>query len=174
MTKEDFFNTVKKFDAKQGHYELTIAFDKALPNSRYEAIMKYPNVAIAFYDWAIQRGERVFVYEDVFKNKNRWHNMAHFVFPDYNIVLRIYNKNKKDAIGKYIKSVNTVGYFMYIGEEDTLMSLIERFNKLVEYYKERPKKGFYGKIIKPKRARIKVGTEKSYIKCERVAKKFLQ
>lgn len=167
MTKQEFLQEVLLRDKRQGNFALTKEIEKKLPNLRKEKILEYTDVAISFYEWAISRGEKVYVFEDIFKNGNKVHPMAHFVFPEHQIVVRMYKEAKKDMVGKFAKTLHPYCFFFYIDKNDDLRAVIRKFWCVVGVHKASPRKGFVGEIIKNKRKRFAVTTNKVYEKVER-------
>lgn len=167
MTKEEFLQEVLLRDKRQGNFALTKEIEKKLPNLRKEKILEYTDVAIAFYEWAISQGEKVYVFEDIFKNSNKVHPMAHFVFPEHQLVVRMYKEQKKDMVGKFANTLRPCCFFFYIDENDDLRAVIKKFWRVVSIHKSSPRKGFVGEIIKNKRKRFVVAANKVYEKVER-------
>lgn len=163
MTTEEFVKKVEELDKIQGNYYGTSSRTDKQKEQRKRRISQYPQNAIDFFEWAINNGERVFIYEDIIIPKNPRNTMSHFVFPDYDMCVRFNTFNgkfeKSSALWRYLKYLRKFGFIFFIRREDNLEQIIAYFNKVKGYYLKSPRIGLPQDIVKPikkKRERIKV------------------
>lgn len=160
MTKEEFIDKVKELDSKQGNYELTLWRNRVTPERRLEHLKEYPEIGIKFFEWALSQGEQVYVYEDIYIRKKP-HLSFYFVFPKYQMGIRFRSDNnfeESPIFKQVLRDFRKRGFIFFIENDDTLESVVDKFNRVKGYYFDHPRQGFLGSIVKPqrkKRARIK-------------------
>lgn len=166
MTRDEFLRKVSLSDKIKGNYEGTLRMNDYCPTRRAEALDVFTQTAINFYEWAIKRGEKVFVCEDVFRPNGKFHKLGHLVFPDYQLLVRIESEGgiseRSNGFKIFLRDWRKKGFIFFISAEDTLDSVIEYFERVKGYYKEKPRFGFTGKIVKPAKKRERLVKKPKY------------
>lgn len=169
MEREEFIKKVSLLDKKQGNFQNTLKLMEKGKVDRVGYLSKYPDNAIDFFEWALNNGEKVFVFEDIYRPNGKFHTHAHFVFPDYQMCVMIETESrtfeKSIHCKQFIYQLSSMGFVFFIKPNDTLEEIVAYFERVKGYFRESPRAGFKGTIVKPerkKRQRIKI------VKSERV------